>query len=65
MKIKKNKKILKKMQRELGEEAANLYQLFCELADDKGQIKFEGTEDEVIREIQDLYAARFGGDRGA
>lgn len=61
MKIKKNKKMLKKMRRELGEEATNIYQLFCELADDKGQIKFEGTEDELIREIQDLYAARFGG----
>ena len=65
MKIKKNKKMLKKMRRELGEEAVNVYQLLCELADENGENKFEGTEDEVIKELQDLYAARFGGDRGA
>jgi hypothetical protein len=62
MKIKKKKKkMLKRLRRELGEEGVEIYQLLCELADDKGQIKFEGTEDDMIKQIQDLYATRFGG----
>ena len=54
------KKTVKRIRREIGEEGLKLFQLLCELADENGQIKFEGSEDEMIEQLHDLYTARFG-----
>jgi hypothetical protein len=53
-------KMIKRIRREMGEEGVKLFQLLCELADENGQIKFEGNEGEMIEELQNLYVARFG-----
>ncbi len=59
------KKLVKRIRREMGEEGVKLFRLLCELADENGQITFDGDENEMIEQIQDLYAARFGGDEDA
>ena len=54
-------KVIKRIRREMGDEGVKLFQLLCELADENGQIQFEGNEDEMIEELQNLYAAHFRG----
>lgn len=55
------KRRLKTITKKLGQDGARVYQLLCELADEDGQIRFEGSEEDMIREIQKLYAVRYGG----
>lgn len=55
-------RVVRKIRREMGEEGVRVFQLLCELVDENGQIVFSGTEDDMIQQIQDLYAVRFGGD---
>ena len=59
------KKVMKRIRREMGEEGVRIFQLLLELADENGQIRFDGDEEDMIEQIQDLYAARFGGDEHA
>lgn len=56
------RKVVRRIRREMGEEGVKLFRLLCELADEKGQIRFDGNEQEMIEQLQDLYAARFGDD---
>lgn len=60
-KIKIPKKIRRKIKRELGQEGLNLFQLLTELADENGEIRLEGSEDEAMEQLAKLYEARFGG----
>ena len=53
---------IRKIREELGEEGVKLFRLLLELADENGQIVFSGTEEDMIEQIQNLYAARFGGE---
>jgi hypothetical protein len=53
-------KVIKRIRREMGEEGVKLFQLLCELADENGQIRFEGNEEEMMEQLQDIYAVRFG-----
>jgi transcription initiation factor IIE alpha subunit len=60
------KKVVKRIRREMGDEGVKLFQLLCELADENGQICFEGSEDEVKEQLAALYEARFGdGENGS
>ena len=54
------RKVIKRIRREMGEEGVKLFQLLCELADENGQIRFEGNEEEMMEQLQDIYAVRFG-----
>jgi len=54
------KKDLRRIKRAMGVEGAKIYRLLLELADENGQICFEGSEEDMIREIQRLYAIRYG-----
>jgi hypothetical protein len=53
-------KVIKRIRREMGEEGVKLFRLLCELADENGQIRFEGNEEEMMEQLQDIYAVRFG-----
>lgn len=59
------KKVTERIRREVGEEGVKIFQLLHELADENGQIQFDGNEDEMIEKLQTLYAVRFGGDADA
>ena len=60
MKRKISKKIRKKIKKEMGQEGLNLMQLLTELADENGEIHFDGSEEELSEELARLYEARFG-----
>jgi hypothetical protein len=53
-------KVVKRIRRHMGQEGVNLFQLLCELADEKGQVRFDGNPDQVGQTIAALYEARFG-----
>lgn len=52
---------LRRIRKVLGTQGVKLYRLLRDLADENGEIHFEGSEQDMIREIQRLYAARYGG----
>lgn len=54
------KRDLKEIKKAMGPEGVKLYKLLVELADENGEIHFEGSEQDMIREIQKLYAVRYG-----
>ena len=60
MKRKIPKKIRKKIKKEMGQEGLNLMQLLMELSDESGEIRFDGSEEELSEELARLYEARFG-----
>ena len=65
MKIRAKNKVLKKnlrrIKKAMGPEGVKFYRLLLDLADENGQIWFEGSEEDMIREIQRLYAVKYGG----
>jgi hypothetical protein len=58
-------KVVKRIGRRMGQEGVNLFQLLCELADEKGQIRLDGTPDQVAQTIAELYEVRFGDEADA
>lgn len=52
---------LRRIKKALEPEGAKVYGLLLELADENGQICFEGSEEDMLKEVQRLYAARYGG----
>jgi hypothetical protein len=56
------KKQIDKIRKELGEEGVRVFQLLCELADDNGEIHFDG---DMYEQLATLYEARFTGDKDA
>jgi DNA polymerase III delta prime subunit len=55
------KRNLRQIKKAMGLEGVKIYKLLLELTDERGQIQFEGSEEDMLKEIQRLYAARYGG----
>jgi hypothetical protein len=51
----------RQIRKAIGIKGVRLYRLLLELADQNGEIHFEGSEEDMIREIQKLYAVTYGG----
>ena len=59
------KEDIERIKQMLGPEGVKVYGLLLEFADEDGQIHFDGSEEDMLKEIQRLYLVRFGGEESS